>query len=371
MSFIIFSVMLFFLAILENRGLFKLSALLIGLFYSLTFAYGYDWINYYDTFLDVRSGDISSFFTEPGYLLLMQLFNALGFGFPQFTAIISLLMYGSIYFFCKDMNNPSLAFFTLFSILSFFMLTEQVRQGLALCILLWGIRGLHQGNIRHFLIVVFVAVFFHISAIISVLFLFIRKNTGAGMLKFSLTSSLFVIGLLYALYHPEIFSNIPFVGQKIVAYARFFEEKNVGFWEYILGSRLVFIYFFLYLLLFIIRKQERGIYSGVNSVFMLFLSRLSPYLVRVGYFFVPYLVISVDDYMSQQGKGFHTRLNKLLYIIIIFMVSSIPAWNPVYWEGSKTFLTIFSNTHDINNEILRKCDILRAHYDHIVIEQCR
>ena len=368
MSFVIISMLLFILAVVEDRQLFKISFFFITLFNVSTFAYGYDWMNYYDTFLGVQTGTADTFFTEPGYLFLMQVANYIGLNFAQFSGCITLLMYIAIYSFCKKMNNPNLAFFTLYSSLSFFMFTEQIRQGLALCILLFGVSNLYRGNVTRFFIIVIIACFFHISAIIAFLFLFIRGASEKGMYKF--TIAVFVIALLYSLYHPDLFSAIPLVGPKIAAYARLSEEKDVGFWQYVLSSRLVFIFLFLYFFLLILRRREKNLYAGVGSVLVLFLSRLSPYLVRVGYYFVPYLVISVDKYMSSQGKGVYSKLNKLIYISVIFMVSTIPAWNPVYWEGSKTFLTITSNTADINKEIFRKCKILKENYDHIVIMQC-
>lgn len=372
MSFIIISVILFILAIIEDRTLFKISAVAVTLFYSLTLAYGYDWMNYYDTFVNVQQGDLDSFFTEPGYLLLMQVANIFGMQFPLFTGLVTLLMYISICVYCSKMKNPSLAFFTLFSFLGFFMLTEQVRQGLAICILLFGILTLLNGKVKTFIIFTLAATLFHISSVIALLFLFFRRNNNAvGMIKFSAIASAFVFVLLFSLYNPDLFSSIPFIGSKIAAYARHSAEKDIGFWTYILGSRLVLIYFILYVYLFIFHKYDKSIYSGLGAVFVLFLTRLSPYLIRVGYFFVPYLVISIDPYMSKQGRGLHTRFNKLIYMVIIFSISTIPAWNPVYWQGAKTHLNIFSQANDVNAEILRKCLILRENYDHIEIVQCK
>ena len=370
MLFVIISMLLLVLTIVEDKKLFKISFFFVTVFNVSTFAYGYDWMNYYDTFLAVQTGTVDTFFTEPGYLFLMEMANYIGLNFAQFSGCVTLIMYLAIYSFCKKMDNPNLAFFTLYSFLSFFMFTEQIRQGLALCILLFGVTYLYNNNIKKFTIIVLIACLFHISAIIALLFLFIKSSSGKGIYKFTIVSSVFVIALLYSLYHPDLFGAIPLIGPKIEAYSRLSEEKDVGFWQYVLSSRLVFIFSFLYIFLLILRKRERSLYAGIGSVFVLLLSRLSPYLVRVGYYFVPYLVISVDKYMSSQGRGLHSRLNKLIYITIIYLVSTIPAWNPVYWEGSKTFLTIASDTTDINNEISRKCSILKENYDHIVIMQC-
>jgi hypothetical protein len=126
------------------------------------------------------------------------------------------------------------------------MLTEQIRQGLALCILLFGVYALYYGRTKRFIVIVLISSLFHISAVMAFLFLFIRGTSEKGLYKFTLAASIFVVALLYSLYHPELFSSLPLIGPKL-PHTRDFEEKDVGFWSYVLGSRLVFIYLFLYI----------------------------------------------------------------------------------------------------------------------------
>lgn len=370
MSFLLSTTILFFLTLIEDRRLFKLSVLIVGVYYSVTFAYGYDWMNYYDTYLDVENGYNNSFFIEPGYFYLMQLSVWLGIGFPILNALITASMYMLVYSFCKRLENPSLGFFTIFCFLSFFMFTEQIRQGIALCIILYAMQYITNGRKSIFVLFVLLALLFHISSILSLLYLFLLKNSKKNMMRFMFISFSCTVVLLYALYNPGSFSWIPFIGDKIGAYGTLFLDKDVGFFEYILQSKLVYMYCFLFILLYIKRNASEDIFSGLSAVFFLFLSRLSSFLVRIGYYFVPYLIISVDKYMARSGKGTRITLFKFLYIIIIYSISTIPIWNPLYREGAASHLTIVSEQKDINNEIGRKCTILRKYYQGIVITRC-
>jgi hypothetical protein len=100
---------------IENKRLFQLSIIIVGLYYSLTFAYGYDWMNYYDTYLDVQRGYYNSFFIEPGYLIFMRLSVFLGMDFPVFNSIVTALMYIMVYSFCIRLKVQILLFSLYFA----------------------------------------------------------------------------------------------------------------------------------------------------------------------------------------------------------------------------------------------------------------
>ncbi|WP_165458293.1 EpsG family protein [Klebsiella quasipneumoniae] len=370
MVFLISATILLFMTFIENKRLFQLSIIIVGLYYSLTFAYGYDWMNYYDTYLDVQRGYYNSFFIEPGYLIFMRLSVFLGMDFPVFSSIVTALMYIMVYSFCIRLKSPNLAFFTIFCFLSFFMFTEQIRQGIALCIILYAMQFIAKEKKLLFVFYVIIASFFHISAILTLLYLFMLKSNKASMIKFMILSFILTSVLLYSLYNPALFSWIPFVGDKISAYAYLFSDKNIGFWTYVFQSKLIYLYFLLFVLLYLKRDANAGIFSGVGAVFFLFLSRLSSFLVRIGYYFVPFLIISVDGFMSQSGKGSKMTLFKFTYVIIVYSIATIPLWNPLYREGASNHLSVFSQQKDINNEIGRKCTILRKYYEDIVITRC-
>jgi hypothetical protein len=64
---------------------------------------------------------------------------------------------------------------------------------------------------------------------------------------------------------------IPFIGDKISAYAYLFSDKNIGFWTYVFQSKLIYLYFLLFVLLYLKRDANAGIFSGVGAVFFPFL----------------------------------------------------------------------------------------------------
>lgn len=371
MIFIIVSFILSLLAIFEKKVLFNVSALIVGLYFSLNYGYGYDWINYRDTFIHSLDKNYTPFFFEPGLYYLMKLGLWIGMSYAEFVFFVTAFIYGSTFLFCRRFKNPSLAFFTLFSFLGIYVFNEWIRQGIAICLLMFATIQINNNNNKGFFLLVFTATFFHISSIVALLYLFMRRNDTASMKKFIILSSLFVFSLLFALYNSFLFSWIPFIGDKIYAYGMFLLDNDLGFWDYIFSSRVLLAYVLLFLFFFIKRNGDVKIYSVINSFFIILLTRLAQTLIRIGYCFVPFFVLSVDQFMASQGKGFKTSLNKCVYIIFILGVGTIPAWSEVFWYGSLNSLNIMSSTIEINHEIANKCRIINKYYVTHTIERCR
>jgi hypothetical protein len=57
-----------------------------------------------------------------------------------------------------------------------------------------------------FVFYVIIASFFHISAILTLLYLFMLKSNKASMIKFMILSFILTSVLLYSLYNPALFS---------------------------------------------------------------------------------------------------------------------------------------------------------------------
>ncbi|HBY7243206.1 TPA: hypothetical protein MI623_12665, partial [Klebsiella pneumoniae] len=107
------------------------------------------------------------------------------------------------------------------------------------------------------------------------------------------------------------------------------------------------------------------------SIYFMLLTRLVSALVRMGYMLVPVFVLSMDEYLTDKGKGLKTKLSKLIYFSLVFGISTIPLWNAVFWEAANSNVTIFSSDNVINREISKKCRIINKYYDVNVIERCR
>ncbi|WP_368843460.1 EpsG family protein [Klebsiella quasipneumoniae] len=370
MAFITFSFFLFLMAIVEKRFFFNISIFITGLYFSCTYGYGYDWINYRETYIWLDSGNYDKFFIEPGITLAMSAFKFFGLPFEAFIFSCSAFMYYSTYRFCRDLKNPNLAFFTIFSFLGFFLFSEWIRQGLAIAIVMLGMCKLRLGGRGLFFICAVIASFFHISAICTLVYFVINKNTKRSMYLSITTGSALLFFLLFSLYNPVVFSIIPIIGDKISAYAKLMSETSIDPIMFIVTSRIVYIYILLFVVFFFLRKRG-DIYGAVSSSFFLLISRMSPVLIRIGYLFVPAFVQSVDDYMEKKGRGLKTKLQKLIYILIILMISTIPYFSSYMSSAMQLGVSILSDNKEIQRSIYEKCAIINMESDTHTIFTCK
>lgn len=371
MIFFLISTILALLSIIENKRLFNISIFSVGLYFCINYGYGYDWINYRSTYSHIDNPGYSIFFSEPGFYFLMRFFNFINISFPGFIAFVSFFIYYSVYVFCARMKNPSLAFFTLFSLLGFFVFSEWIRQGVALSIIMLGMYFIEKKKNLLFLLCIFLASFFHISALCVLAYFILKVNNSRNCRLAIFSASIFIILLLLGLSYPSIFQMIPVVGDKISAYAMYSSDNSINPLSYILGSRIIFVYLLLLLLLvYLNKKSEDKVYNGMGSTFFLLISRFSPVLIRIGYLFVPMLAYSMDSLMASKGKGLRTSLIKILYIFVLLMLSTVPYWTENFSKSMNTNVTIFSSNYEINKVIYEKCSIVKYYDMNTTIADC-
>lgn len=164
MAFMIINISLFIFSFFNSKLVFKVSIFLTFLYCSLTFGRGYDWINYYDYYNSIAKGyDTMPF--EPGYYYVMVLFSYFNAPFSVLTFFTTVFFFIVIYKFCIETKNPSLNFFTIFAFMGFFMFSEQIRQGVAVCIIMLAIPYFERNEKWKASIFIALAMLFHVSAI--------------------------------------------------------------------------------------------------------------------------------------------------------------------------------------------------------------
>jgi len=128
---------------------------------------GFDYENYAYLYDVVNISNFLEHTVELGYAFVTEICQRLGFSFHGFLAIIALFAVGlKILFFYKWSENWFLSLTYYFAI--GFTINEmgQIRQGLALAIVLWAFSDLFQNKDRGFFFKVFIAFLFHASALI-------------------------------------------------------------------------------------------------------------------------------------------------------------------------------------------------------------
>ncbi|WP_370690441.1 EpsG family protein [Enterobacter cloacae] len=94
-------------------------------------------------------------------LRIFKLFG-LSYGIHNFIVIGFLFLHTQ---FLHKNKNPSLAFFTLFCFLGHYILSEQIRQALAICIILRFFDVIRNRRVVAGSVVILIAMTFHMSAV--------------------------------------------------------------------------------------------------------------------------------------------------------------------------------------------------------------
>lgn len=369
MPFLITSVILSILAIIEKKSTLSISVVIVAFYFSFTYGYGFDWINYMDVYNNIDNKLFGQFFfNEPVYLLLMRVFSWFGLPFSIFNACVTLCIYLCAYLFCRKLNNPNLAFFTLFSFLGLYVYSEWIRQGLALSLIMFNMSK--NDNKKVNLIIICIASLIHAGAILAIFINPLIKSGERNLKKILLLMSLFVGCIIFLIYNPEVALVIPVYGQKIYNYGVFFTSIDTGLLNFILSSKVILGYILIIAVFCWVNPKTSHVYSSIISLYAILLTRLIQPLIRIGYYFLPALISSVDGIDKFHRKGKKTPLIKIAYIFLVLGVSTIPFWNALFGEGSQYYLNITSSKTELISVISKKCEIINANTDYNTIYRC-
>ncbi|MDW2866439.1 EpsG family protein [Enterobacter hormaechei] len=373
MIFLALNFFLFLLSFRNDKVIFKIGFIVTAAYCSLSFGRGFDWINYYDVYqnLDLKYYD-SPF--EPGYYFLLRIFKLFGLSYGIHNFIVIGFLFFCIHNFCIKTKNPSLAFFTLFCFLGHYILSEQIRQALAICIILRFFDVIRNRRVVAGSVVILIAMTFHMSAVFCFLLFFIindeKKNTNIKFLVYCV-SFLFVAYILWL--YPVIISSIPMLYNKFIDYTNAYTEGFISV-ERIISSKVVFIYFMMLImcLLLLINNRLSSVNSSIKALIFMIITKLTIFLGRFQYYMIPLLIIGLDDYFKRSKKPWTIDINRLFYAICLFVISLVPLWTPSTYESINDSLYINASDHDIENAISRRCATLN-YYDpeNGAIRRCR
>ena len=210
--YIIVIYFLFFISsILEVGGLKKSQArwllggltIILILFVGLRYNTGGDWYIYNRIFDQSLSSTNNSHLAESGYLLLNKLFKLIFNNYYVLQFAVTLFVGVSFCKFYKNHSQYPIVSLSLFVWLLFYtILMAQVRQSIALAIIVFSTQYVFDRKLFHFLSGIFVACFFHISAVIAIPLYFLYRNFGK-----TLPLILMLIAQLFY-FNPEFIKSI-------------------------------------------------------------------------------------------------------------------------------------------------------------------
>lgn len=371
----IYSIVVFFLFICSfsrSRYVFNASLLMTTLVFCFSFGYGYDWINYFDIYSTIKNSENSSSPFEPGYYFLMILMSEIGAPFQLLHVVTTLIIFLLTYLFCKKTKNPNLSFFIIFSFMGFFMFMEQVRQGIAVCIIMLSTYFLLEGKKVKYSLMVFTAMCFHVSAISGFLYYMLvsERKRRFGKTLYVIFSVAFIQFLLYSFDNPSAISFLPIIGQKIVMYGLMNNSLDNSLF---LKSSLVYIFIIFMCVYFQFKEKKSGLNYGkidgaIYSSIFIWQTKAAFFLQRIQYYAIVPLIVCLDDYFSVRKP---LSISRIIFTLSVLIVAFMPFRFEIYRKSIVTPIFIFSSETDIKGMAAKRCsDLLSVDADNFIIKQC-
>jgi len=356
-------------ALSRRKIYFYISFSIISFYFSTHYAFGFDWINYYNTYIWSNELLVSPY--EPGFFYLMKVFSSNNITFGMFYFFISIFNFICLFVFCNRMQHKSFAFFCIFSFFGFYLYGEQVRQGIACSLLILGI-ALHDIKSKKIYFYIVLAAFFHVSALFFLICKFLTSENKSNFKKKVNILTFFVLLMIVILLFPNVISFIPYIGPKISAYSASYNVSVVNLFVALVLSKYTWLYLFMYVVLnfILVKENDNKIYTSKLATYFLLLSKTTPVLLRFGYYLIPNLVIGIDDYMFRKTKLGKIYAYKTILYLCILLTSSATMWNPTLLQATNIYLDIFDN-NNIDLVMSQKCTIAyKALYGQDLFPSC-
>jgi len=329
----------------------------------LAFSYqmGSDWLNYqyfYDyevpniKLSDLYNSSKFMFSSEKVFVLLSIFFYKIGFNYELFVGIIiAFSLFLILNFIEKRSDNFYFSFFLSIVIFLFgYSLEPVLRQLIALSLIVIGFKYIEKRCFFKYLLIIILAVQFHLSAFIALPLYFLEK------VKLSKKKFLFILLGVYVsiLLVSNIFLELTSIFPKLLKYEHYFLSSRYGLSRNrsILGEIyhiilvMVYVYIIFYGYNFSKRKKNYLKNMALFYVIIDYFNNIFPILYRVSHYFVIGFVISLGTIKFiklPNKKVIKLGRRSISYILIIFLYIPflLDAWKEIY--GTKLNIYRYGN----------------------------
>jgi uncharacterized membrane protein YccF (DUF307 family) len=347
---------------------------LLFLFVAFAFGAGYDWIGYYGFYkcYQFQLCDTTALAIEPGFVALLSLPTPFGYQFAPIVA--GALVVASLVWFVKK-TNSSFAVFAYFVLMyGWYLYIEQIRQAMALSVVLIGIPFLLKNRPIPYALSVFAAMFFHVSALTAIVpFLLSRVSLKTARKWVGLMTTAFVL-VAVSLQAFSDFAASSFLASTIIADKLAFYASSENYNRAFAGIGLP-----IDILFFVFVSRFRGGKTKVDRSDLVFLlcqffflllifSRLNTILFRFTYYFAPFVALFLDRLLDHSRvpaiSEWKLKLNagsvKLAVVVAYLAIQNTrPFLDPVI--GPSIFDYRWYPVHEL---------VLGQSRDGLVIERC-
>lgn len=328
--FFLFSCVFLFLITESRKKTIPIFLCLLGVFLCFGYTTGTDWREYEKLFEVCTDEDKAYLFLfyEPGFVFYLKLFKILGFSFFPFLILTKVIVYiivmRSLRYYCpKNTFYLSLLFYTAWY--AFFLFIDNpLRNFIAMGIFFSSLKYLRERKLIPYLLMTLLAVSFHVSAIIMLVFYYFANKTYKSwkiVLFYILANILLLSKNVIFSVVSFLFSSVPIVGVKIEGYA----TDNVNGEGKLLSLGLI-IHVILFVLIIVCRKK---IESQENGKLIFMFSVLSAVLFRLGLTitvfsrFQIYLTIFYAASVGIIYYAFDSR-SRYMYCLFVSLISVVP-----------------------------------------------
>ena len=334
----------------EKRKWKKFIIFMIIFLFAFSYQMGTDWLNYQRFYeYDVPNINLTNFFSnsqfvfssEKGFVLLNIIFYKLGFNYEIFTGIvIGSSLFLILNFIEKKSDNFYFSFFLSIVMFLFgYSLEPVLRQLIALALIVTGFKYIEEGNFIKYLLIIILAVQFHLSAFIAIFIYFLEK------IKLNKKRSflIFIGAYILILFLFNIFLELSYIFPKLLKYEHYFFSNHYGLARSrtILGELyhiiiiLIYGYVIFYSYDFSPRKKNYLKNMALFYIIIYYFNNMIPILYRVlDYFIVGFIVslASLKFIRLPNGKIIKLKNRQISYIIIIFfyLLFSLYFWKESY-----------------------------------------
>ena len=318
----------------------------------LAFSYqmGTDWLNYqyfYD--YDVPNIKLNNLFSnfqfmfssEKGFVLLNILFYNLGFNYELFTGIvIGSCLFLILNFIEKKSDNFYFSFFLSIVMFLFgYSLEPVLRQLIALALIITGFKYIEKRCFFKYLLIIILAVQFHLSAFIAIFFYFLEKIKLNKKRAFLIFIGIYIL----ILFLFNIFLELSHIFPKLLKYEYYFFSSYYGLARSrtILGELyhiiiiVIYGYIIFYSYNFSPRKKNYIKNMALFYIIIYYFNNMIPILYRVSDYFVVGFIISLASLkFIRLPNGKIIKLKKrpigCIIIIIFYFLFLLYFWKESY-----------------------------------------
>lgn len=341
-------------------------------FIGFSFPSGGDWVGYFNNYDCLINENCISDFTmfEPGYELLVRIFGELGFqSVIIIIALINVILIGR---FSNEFDRPAIVimFFMCSFLWSLYM--EAIRQSMAISILLLGLMNLYKGNVKKYICMIILASFFHITALVCLLFVlpyFSRK------LSTVIACSTLIFSLCFVIFPTVILEFIISLLPQNSMYAmklNFYLFSDEYSPKISIGMGTVLDVLLFGLIVFSLwRVDKKQLYNSCNFhrvvflgvalyiAFAIAIGKMMPVMTRIGWYGFPLLVILLYSNIGQ--SNFYNKAlmfkKKSISEFLIFIYFLLQILRPLTYEYNYYSImhqeTIFQKIYKLDDSSLR------------------